>query len=320
MKYRTAVTLVEVLVAIFVMAIGLLALLTLFPLGALRMAQAIKDDRTAHAAANAAAIAEARNIRQDTLFTAACANPYNGALPTVPAAQQVLPNLNTPSLLWEGPSYPVYVDPFGRIQTSTWAGGLAIRGMPRRTMSFVGTNINLAYRWCSLLDDLQFDGDGKPVLAGNFVERDIRYSWAYLLRRPKFKDPAAVDLTVVVYSGRSLQLVLGERAYEGIRFDRTSRSVAVPWTGAGQDRPPVKKGGWILDATMAYNDGTRWVPEPHGFFYRVSEVTDGPGNQIVLQLETNPRLDSFAGTNNYGVLVVLENVVEVFEKGLGWKP
>jgi hypothetical protein len=46
-------TLVEVLLAIFVMGIGLLALLTLFPLGAQEMAQVIKDDRTAAIADNA---------------------------------------------------------------------------------------------------------------------------------------------------------------------------------------------------------------------------------------------------------------------------
>jgi Tfp pilus assembly protein PilV len=46
-------TLIEVLVAIFVMGVGLLALLTLFPLGALEMAQAIPDDRTATIAADA---------------------------------------------------------------------------------------------------------------------------------------------------------------------------------------------------------------------------------------------------------------------------
>src|SRR5262245_61659466 len=60
-KTRSGATLTEVLVAIFVMAIGLLALLTLFPLGALSMAQAIKDNRTAHAGKNAFAIAEAYN-------------------------------------------------------------------------------------------------------------------------------------------------------------------------------------------------------------------------------------------------------------------
>ena len=53
MDRRPGVTLIEVLVAIFVVALGLLALLTLFPLGALSMAQAIKDDRIALMSSNA---------------------------------------------------------------------------------------------------------------------------------------------------------------------------------------------------------------------------------------------------------------------------
>ena len=55
----SGVTLVEVLTAIFVMGIGLLALLTLFPLGALSMAQAIKDSRAGAIAAEATAFSQA---------------------------------------------------------------------------------------------------------------------------------------------------------------------------------------------------------------------------------------------------------------------
>ena len=47
------VTLVEVLVAIMITGVGLLAMLSLFPLGALEMARAVKDDRTAEVAAQA---------------------------------------------------------------------------------------------------------------------------------------------------------------------------------------------------------------------------------------------------------------------------
>jgi len=55
---RAGITLVEVLVAIFTLGVGLLALLTLFPLGALEMAQAVKDDRAAKIAVDAVALSE----------------------------------------------------------------------------------------------------------------------------------------------------------------------------------------------------------------------------------------------------------------------
>src|SRR5213076_3253752 len=45
MNRRPGLSLAEVLIAMFVLAIGLLGVLSLFPLGAVRMAQAIKDDR-----------------------------------------------------------------------------------------------------------------------------------------------------------------------------------------------------------------------------------------------------------------------------------
>src|SRR2546421_11874148 len=53
MNRRSGTTLVEVLMAIFIMGIGLMALLTLFPMGALQMAQALKDQRAAEEAASA---------------------------------------------------------------------------------------------------------------------------------------------------------------------------------------------------------------------------------------------------------------------------
>ena len=56
---QAGVTLLEVLVAIFVMGIGLMSLLALFPVGALEMAQAIQDDRTAAIAAEASAFSKA---------------------------------------------------------------------------------------------------------------------------------------------------------------------------------------------------------------------------------------------------------------------
>ena len=54
---RQGVTLLEVLITIFIMGIGMLALLVLFPLGAVNMARALRDDRAAGSAVTAENIA-----------------------------------------------------------------------------------------------------------------------------------------------------------------------------------------------------------------------------------------------------------------------
>src|SRR5436305_5645794 len=102
MRTRKGATLVEVLVAIFIMGIGLLSLLVLFPLGALTMAEAIQNDRAAHLAANAASVARLKEVRDkydpnpDTSVGATYADPDNGNNPGV-----------------TDPSNPIYIDPIG---------------------------------------------------------------------------------------------------------------------------------------------------------------------------------------------------------------
>ena len=56
---KLVTTLIEVLVAIFVSGVGLLALLTLFPLGALELARAVQDERTAAIAEDARELSDA---------------------------------------------------------------------------------------------------------------------------------------------------------------------------------------------------------------------------------------------------------------------
>ena len=67
MNRRSGLTLVEVLIAILIMGVGMLSILTLFPIGLLNCRQALQDDRVVQAATNASAIALARNIRHDPL-------------------------------------------------------------------------------------------------------------------------------------------------------------------------------------------------------------------------------------------------------------
>jgi len=112
-------------------------------------------------------------------------------------------------------------------------------------------------------------------------------------------------------------------------FDPSRNYVDIVWQGT---KPSIRTGSWILDATMGYYVPASAVnvPDPHGFFYRVVGVTDVPPNTVNppsnvmrLELQTTPKRRSFYNTTDtgaYGVLVVMENVVEVFEKGPGWQP
>lgn len=90
---RPGVTLLEVLVAIFVVAIGLLALLTLFPLGALRMGQALKDDRTTQAALNADSILR-------TQWRGLVVQPLRDDTLTDPAVRDTLGRTHPDPLIW----------------------------------------------------------------------------------------------------------------------------------------------------------------------------------------------------------------------------
>ena len=45
-RTRRGFSLTEVIVALFIMAIGIISLLTLFPLGAVQMGKALRDDRS----------------------------------------------------------------------------------------------------------------------------------------------------------------------------------------------------------------------------------------------------------------------------------
>lgn len=403
MRHRSAATLVEVLVAIFVTAIGLLALLALFPLGALTMAQAIKDDRTAHAAANARAIAatltqldkdgvlllESSGIRNDRFLVDASVpvpapqsndtfltpntvlngTPGTGYYQTAPGG--ILPPAHS-----DLPSYPIYVDPAGFRAYSGVLGAkdwvCAVPGvLPRRTLSLMHPSVAPANQiantinWFTLLDDMNFVRDrnpasqpflGLPCPPGGTVERDGRYSWAYLLRRPRSVDRTVVDMSVVVYSQRPLALnftgapqPLGETAYltpkpifapmfrDTLTANRRGDNiVSITWPN-GVEKPALRKGGWILDASVE----RLGAPNPlngfgHAFFYRVVGLTDTGTNSMDLELQTPLREDVYSTDYSHneslmltgtptprvreGQILVLENVVEVFEMGAGWQP
>ncbi len=335
MRHRPGVTLVEVLVAIFIMAIAMLALLALFPLGALSMAQALKDDRCATIAVNAEALAVAQDVRHDLLvggngtatYPDSFANPFNGTVGAVTS------QLSQAQATYVGPSNGVLVDPFtypldtnaspqqnvGRTATSL--------GIPRRSLAFSvnypngrmngqsgGLNTAEQARWCSMLDGITWirgDGVGKnavPDISQGSVIRDGRYTYAWLVRRPQWSSDSVMDMSVIVFSGRPALTTPppGEVTLGVVTGTGTGGSTSVTLTYAGT-KPSIRSGGWILDVTPVSipipgaPQGGPTLQVTYGYPYRVVNATDTGANQVTLELQTPiyPALNP-PGTQNAG--------------------
>jgi hypothetical protein len=384
-RRRSGISLAEVLIAIFVMGIGLLGILSLFPLAALNMAQAIKDENSAQLNQSATAMARAwwkeetpyppvlypnppSPYRYDPLFNVMSdvnfpPNPdYAPDAVFPPAYQSAIPALQPPTVVagYSGPSYPVYVDPVGWHNgynagaQKYWLAGNdpnlltgapgAYLSIPRRSLrrieylqnppgSYLYTALNpfwstLTNRYCYRLDDIGFGKDGTPYnssgdllqtsgllgtpLAGE-IQRDGRYSCGYMLKRPSNNLVSEADLTVVVYSGRSIDGPSEESAFQQTVFVQGSTEAVITYAGA---KPKIRKGTWILDATMVRPNGAVLIPEPHGNFYRVISVNDDTPGQLFLELQAPARQGTVLPTGQaYGVAIVMDGVVEVFERG-----
>src|SRR5262245_5789761 len=123
-RRRPGLTLVEALVALFVAAIGMICLMTLFPLGALQMGQSLKDERCGQLAMQADTrmrwywqtyvLEQVQQNKSPDSFIDAMDDPDINTSNSFNPAQ---PN---------EVSYPVFVDPIGwqprSLTTRNWVG------------------------------------------------------------------------------------------------------------------------------------------------------------------------------------------------------
>jgi hypothetical protein len=304
----------EVLIAMFIMAIGMMALLALFPVGAVSMAQALKDDRCAYASIVSENTAIASNIRYGdwavtTPLNAAAAgsatglgmvfvDPYgvqNGLL--TPLGAPVVMNILRVSPSFASPASPT--NPTGIPVT-----------VPPVLPSYVTD------RWFSLPDDIGYNLGGYPdiVTTGGVLDRGRRYSLAYLLRKQLSiqvtptpfanANQIPVQLYAVVYSGRpvfSLATTPGEHLLQG-GTPVPPNSIRLPGVGL----QGLKRGGWVFE------------PD-NGYFYRVTNIAENPAaNTTSVEFQQNLRGASptpIAITRIIG----MDYVAEVFDKGTGWQ-
>lgn len=391
MTRRAGTSLSEVLIAMFVLAIGLMGVLSLFPLGAVQMAQAIKDHSCAEANKNASALARrawyemlpdipnnfpfvwgpGNNPNPDPLINAMI-DPNR---PDQNAAVHPFPSTTTPILSPPGaanqfyqtryPSYPVYVDMVGWNNTAIqgtaykyWIGGQVGNAASGQPASIPRRSLRLAefqrinqpapnppafvpwpppvktafmHRYFYQTDDLAWGPDATlmdpngntaatsgPLLGT--VQRDGRYSWAYMLKRPQVNQPRHAELTIIVYSGRTIDTPFDEngdwieKAYPNAIFVQGSTEAVLDY--GANPRPKVRKNSWILDATMSRRlPNGQYQPEPHGYFYRVVDVNDDMPGQLRLTLQQPARANTvLPNGQGYGLLVVMQYVAEVFER------
>jgi hypothetical protein len=191
----------------------------------------------------------------------------------------------------------------------------------------------LINRTCFRLDDIGFGKDGTPYNAtgdplqtsgtlgaaamATQIQRDGRYSCGFMLKRPANNLVAAADLTVVVYSARSIDSPSDETPFRAY-FEQGNTEAIVYYSGA--TKPKIRKGNWILDATVTRQNGSQIFAEPHGYFYRIVNVTEEVMGELRLELQTpvhwegSTKNTSMAGGGTYGVAVLMDGVVEVFER------
>jgi hypothetical protein len=349
---REGVTLLEVLTAIFIMGIGLLAILTLFPLGALSMARAVRDDRAATIAANAASMATALDLRHDTFVT----DGFNIAPPG-------------PNDL-AGPSNLVFVDPaYVVLNGDPYMGGNPSPALPAaaqfagsagvvRVAPAIARNMTVTppantyqtipaqqvARWFTFQDEIEFERLGLPVgwsatwqtnpANPSTLRRPGTYTWAYVIRRPRYNWPEVAEATVLVYASRNTVVQEGEQPYTvtpvNVNYspDVPLGTSTIELTYTNLPRPNIRQGSWLLDITP--------VPVKNivnGDFYKVASVADKDNTTLTIQLDRTivypwtppaPAGKTIPFTAPYKAvptsMVHLANVIAVVEKATTWNP
>ncbi len=313
MTRRLGLTLMEILVTLVIMGLGVLAILTLFPLAASQMAIAVREDRSAQAAASADAFF--RTVWKTDVEQNGAGEPYWTALNTPDTGASTAHGFTTPPNPGEW-GYPVFVDPMGYFArggrpSQFWVGDDVgpLTNIPRRTLNAANSS-QAALRLCSLMDGLGYDDDGRPVNpVSNNVDRELRYNYLWVVQRSLQQNTSSANLTVVVFDRRApLFAPPGSEAVFSNSASFTPNSTTVVVNGS----PDVKPGGWVMDASVGNVSGRPLIR--HANFYQVVSVTPNGANTI-LELQTPVKTASDNSPNQYtGTLVVLRGVSGVYAR------
>ena len=270
-KSRSGLTLLEVLITIFVMGIGMLSVLTLFPLAARKIGMSIDMDRATQMAGNASAllslpvnpgrpsirqtIQQYFKFREDQARIAATANPA------------LLANLAKPSEV-------VHYDPAGIAanQSSPLLGSI----VPISASVWTPPNgwPNLSLNQVVSVDEYPFTDQGSPEPNSR---RSERYSSSYLFRRNRLDDETSMETVILVYAGRPYDFGVGMETDLSSMLTPNANTEGsteltftnLPGQGPGGPDRMFHRGSWIMDKD-------NWK-----IFYRVISV-DTSTNRVAI--------------------------------------
>ena len=261
---RKGLTLLEVLITIFVMAIGFLSVLTLFPLAARKLARAIDSDRATLMAGNAAASATILGFRDMAQVA------LNSELAPLPPQD--------PRRLQ--PSTVVHLDPAGVFSgAGTFAGSFLLpAGLNQLPANW--------REWVVSQDEMRFESNGLPE-AG--FRRGERYSASYLFRRRQLNDPDSLECLILVFTGRPIEF--GNNAFIPLNLINDPTNIGgITITEPGTNGAPGPSGpdrvlgrsSWIMDLSQ-HGPKPRWKK-----FYQVQSAELTGVNQLSLTFDRTP--------------------------------
>ena len=289
---RPGLTLTETLVAMFVAAIGMISLLTLFPLGALQMSQALKDARCTELSINAESLV--RVYWRTAVVEAATPDAFTTNFQFTGTA--VL-------------SDPVFIDPLGAASNTTNPTLVAgIPGLHRSGLANLTTPAR-RLRFCSLLDDMTYADSGLPLGAPTTVERAARYNWTAVLQRPSSSLRDVAKFTVLVFDSRAPFYsppnaeLASTISYTGLTAPTVANAASSIKLLHGAARPPVGRGRWFA----LYHSTTKTLA-----FYRATSVNDETAGEFLI--ETQAPIDPVFSDTANTTAVTFAGLAEVFER------
>jgi len=316
---RAGTSLTEVLIALFVMALGMISLLSLFPYGASNMRQAMRDNRCAQTATQADVMMRLwwqSYVIEPGLQTPPVVDPWKLDSPG--------PGYTAVATTDSGPSFPLVVDPLGfqmraskttqtRLAADWTSSNVALR-MPRGNVAAV-TSLVQGFTACSLKDDVVFSETGDADTSGSFLPGKISrggiYNWFAVVQRPNNNLRNTANLTIGVFNDRPAQAggasVGAEQVYSATITPNSSQVTIAVVAG---NLPPLSKGGWIMDGTISTSPAIR-----NANFYRVQSISDNGGTWMLdLQTPIKRPLGATSSAGYAGQIYIFSGLAEVFER------